>query len=166
MNEADRLVVTECRDMALARQMFTEYLDGTIEETGLPNPDDSPGVLAALRRDIEQLPGPYVEPNGALLVASLDDAPAGSVGLARIDEHSVEIRRLWVRPGARRTGVARALTVACLERAAELGYERIVLDVVPSRLGAIELYRSLGFEEIDPYDEYPFEMLFFGRDAG
>ena len=166
MNEVDRLVVADCRDTALARQMFTEYLDGTIEETGLPNPDDSPGVLAALRQDIEQLPGPYVDPDGALLVAWLVGVLAGSVGLARLDERTVEIRRLWVRPASRRAGVARALTVACLERAAKLDYERVVLDVVPSRAGAIDLYRSLGFEEIEPYDEYPFEMLFFGRDVG
>jgi ribosomal protein S18 acetylase RimI-like enzyme len=90
---------------------------------------------------------------------------AGSVGLARLDETTAEIRRLWVRPPFRRGGVARALTVECIERAAQLGYERVVLDVVPSRTGAIALYHSLGFTQIEPYDEYPFPMVFLGRDV-
>jgi ribosomal protein S18 acetylase RimI-like enzyme len=160
------VVVRACDDVALARVLFTEYLEGTIEETGLPNPEESPGVLEMMRRDIDHLPGPYVAPDGTILLAWSSDAPAGSVGLARIDEHTAEIRRLWVRPTARRAGVARALTVAALDHAAELGYRRVVLDVVPSRTGAIALYRSLGFTEIEPYDEYPFPMVFLGRDLG
>jgi ribosomal protein S18 acetylase RimI-like enzyme len=163
VSETTRLVVSDCDDIALARRLFTEYLEATIEETGLPNPEQSPGVLEAMRSDIETLPGPYVAPDGALLVARLGDAPAGSVGLARLDETTAELRRLWVRAGYRRGGVARALAVASLVRAAELGYERVVLDVVPTRTGAIDLYRSLGFSEIEPYDEYPFPMVFLAR---
>ena len=158
-----RVTIVDCDDIPLAQELFTEYLRATIEETGLPNPEQSPGVLEWMRSDIEVLPGPYVAPDGALLVAHVDDAAAGSVGLARLDATTTEVRRLWVRPPFRRAGVARALTVACIERAAKLGYERIVLDVVPSRTGAIDLYRSLGFTEIEPYDEYPFPMVFLGR---
>lgn len=164
MSRGEQIVVTDCDDVALVQQLFTEYLDGTIAETGLPNPEQSPGVLEAMRLDITQLPGPYVAPDGALLVAWIGERPAGSVGLARVDEHAVEVRRLWVRHEFRRAGVARALMVACLERAAALGYVRIVLDVVPERTGAIQLYRALGFHEIGPYDEYPFPMVFLGRD--
>ncbi|MGQ0804568.1 MAG: GNAT family N-acetyltransferase [Actinomycetota bacterium] len=161
---SEPVAVVDCEDIALARELFTEYLEATIEETGLPNPEESPGVLEWMRADIEALPVPYVPPDGALLVARVGDAVAGSVGLARVDATTTELRRLWVRPSFRRAGVARALTVASLERAADLGYERIVLDVVPSRTGAIDLYRSLGFTEIEPYDEYPFPMVFLGRD--
>jgi len=164
VSEREQIVVTDCSDATLAQQLFTEYLDGTIEETGLPNPEQSPGVLEAMRLDIAGLPGPYVAPDGALLVARLGELPAGSVGLARVDEHAVEVRRLWVRHDFRRAGVARALMVVCLDRATALGYASIVLDVVPERTGAIHLYRSLGFHEIEPYDEYPFPMVFLGRD--
>jgi ribosomal protein S18 acetylase RimI-like enzyme len=164
MSERAEPSVHPCDDVELARQLFTEYLDATIEETGLPNPEESPGVLEAMRRDIDDLPGPYLAPDGVLLVAWHNGVPAGSVGLARIDERTAEVRRLWVRPTARRAGVARALTVATLDHAAELGYMRVVLDVVPSRTGAIDLYRSLGFTDIEPYDEYPFPMVFLGRD--
>ena len=163
MSETTELVVADCEDLPLARELFREYLEATIEETGLPNSLDSPGVLQWMEADIDALPGPYVEPEGTLLVACIGDDVAGSVGLARLDDTTAEIRRLWVRPQFRRGGVARALTVECLERAARLGYERVVLDVVPSRTGAIALYHSLGFTEIEPYDEYPFPMVFLGR---
>jgi putative acetyltransferase len=118
-----------------------------------------------MRNDIDALPGPYVAPDGVLLVACVGSAAAGSVALARLDAATCEVRRLWVRPAFRRAGVGRTLTVTCIERAAALGYERVVLDVVPSRTGAIDLYRSLGFTEIEPYDEYPFPMVFLGRDV-
>ncbi len=163
MSETDGIDVGDCDDIPLARTLFREYLEATIEEIGLPNPEESPTVLAGMRADIDALPWPYVPPNGALLVARMGDAAAGSVGLARLDATTTELRRLWVRPSFRRAGVARTLTVASFERAAALGSERIVLDVVPSRTGAIDLYRSLGFTEIEPYDEYPFPMVFLGR---
>ena len=159
------MIVSDCEDVPLARQLFREYLEATIEETGLPNPRESPGVLQWMQADIDALPGPYVAPEGALLVARVRGEAAGSVGLARLDQTTAEIRRLWVRPPFRRAGVARALTIECVERAAQLGYEQVVLDVVPSRTGAIALYQSLGFTEIEPYDEYPFPMVFLGRPA-
>ena len=163
MSETDRLVVSDLEDIPLARVLFTEYLEATIEETGLPNPEESPGVLEWMRSDIEALPGPYVAPDGALLYSRVGGEVAGSVGLARLDSNRAEVRRLWVRPPFRRGGVARALTIACLDRAAGLGYERVVLDVVPSRTRAIALYRSLGFTEIEPYAEFPFPLVFLGR---
>ena len=162
MTGAD-LLVADLEDVSLARVLFTEYLQATIEETGLPNPEESPGVLEWMRSDIEALPGPYVAPDGALLYARVGGEVAGSVGLARLDPTTAEVRRLWVRPPFRRGGVARALTIACLDRAAALGYERVVLDVVPSRIGAIALYRSLGFTEVEPYEEFPFPMVFLAR---
>jgi len=163
VNHAHGVVVSDCDDIPLARVLFREYLEGTIEETGLPNPDESPAVLEWMHAEVDALPGPYVPPDGALFVARVGDGAAGSVGMARLGTDTTEVRRLWVRPAFRRAGVARALTVACIERAAALGYERIVLDVVPSRTGAIHLYRSLGFTEIAPYDAYPFPMVFLGR---
>ena len=98
------VIIRACDDVALARVLFTEYLKATIEETGLPNPEELPGVLEMMRRDIEHLPGPYVAPDGTILFAWLAEAPAGSVGVARVDERTAEIRRLWVRPTARRAG--------------------------------------------------------------
>ena len=46
-----------------------------------------------------------------------------------------------------RLGIGRALTAACIECAAEAGYEQIELEAVSENAGAIELYKQLGFVE-------------------
>jgi hypothetical protein len=71
VSNTDELVVSDCDDIPLAQRLFTEYLEATFEETGLPNPQDSPDVLEWMQADIEALPGPYVAPDGALLVAGV-----------------------------------------------------------------------------------------------
>jgi ribosomal protein S18 acetylase RimI-like enzyme len=42
-------------------------------------------------------------------------------------------------------GVGRALVQACLDRAAELGLERVVLNTGPEMLAAQRLYEKMGF---------------------
>lgn len=56
-----------------------------------------------------------------------------------------EFRLLAVDEAARRQGVARALVQACLDRAAELGLQRVVLNTAPDMLAAQRLYERMGF---------------------
>ncbi len=52
-------------------------------------------------------------------------------------------------PSMRRSGVARALLEQALVRNLEAGLECVLLEVRPSNLAAITLYRSFGFCRID-----------------
>ncbi len=52
---------------------------------------------------------------------------------------------LFVRPDARRRGLARALVRVAIERARERGCRRIELDTNEDNHGALGLYESLGF---------------------
>jgi putative acetyltransferase len=123
------------------RALLREY------EASLPFTLDFQGFDA----EVAGLPGDYREPGGALLLAR----GRGCVALRRVDSATCELKRLYVRPAERRSGLGRTLVEAAIARARQLGYRRLLLDTTPGMEAAHELYRSLGFSETDPYTENP-----------
>ena len=47
-----------------------------------------------------------------------------------------------------------------IERARDLGYRRVLLDVMAERTAAVALWAGLGFRACPPYRTYPFAMVF------
>jgi GNAT superfamily N-acetyltransferase len=95
---------------------------------------------------------PFYRAPGALLVAFDDEArPLGVVGLRVLDDTTGELRRLFVRPHGRASGLGRELTGAVIDRARALGLRRLVLNTLPTMVHAQALYRSMGFDEVDAY---------------
>jgi ribosomal protein S18 acetylase RimI-like enzyme len=105
--------------------------------------------------ELRELPGIYAPPSGRLLLA-LEDGAAGCVGIHALGDGVAEMKRLYVRPAFRGTGLGRTLAVRACDEAKSSGYRSIRLDTIAGTMdSAIALYRSLGFREIPAYRENP-----------
>jgi GNAT superfamily N-acetyltransferase len=90
-------------------------------------------------------------PSGAFLVARRVDAagpPLGGVGLRAIHPGVGQIRRLWVDPGWRGQGLARALMAGIEDAARELGLTDLRLGTGDRQPEAVALYESSGWERV------------------
>lgn len=109
-------------------------------------------------KELAGLPGDYAPPQGRLLLATHEGAPAGCVALHKFEPEICEMKRLYVRPQFRGKGLGRALAERVIGDARQIGYQRLRLDTVePMMQAAVAMYRQLGFLEIAPYRENPIE---------
>jgi ribosomal protein S18 acetylase RimI-like enzyme len=99
---------------------------------------------------------------GDVFLARRGQSPAGAteaVGLVvamPVGPTVVEIKRLWVEPTARRSGLGSALIRAAVRRAAENNCETVRLTVWQWRDGALASYRKRGFViSAEPWDARP-----------
>ncbi len=66
----------------------------------------------------------------------------------------IEVIQVGTRPDARREGHARALLTRVIDEATREGAARALLEVRPSNVSAVTLYRSLGFEVLARRERY------------
>lgn len=109
-------------------------------------------------QELAELPGAYVPPRGRLLLASIEQEPAGCVAIRPLANDACELKRLYVRPAFRGSGLGKALMDCILKEARGAGYRRMRLDTVVGKMDrAIAMYRRYGFKEIAPYGDHPVE---------
>ena len=106
-------------------------------------------------KEMERFSEIYGPPHGFYLLALLSGEIARGVGLRPLgsDDGSrvSEMKRLFVYEGFKGSGIGRRLVEALLEKAGELGYEKVRLDTLGKMASAHRLYASVGFYEIEAY---------------
>ena len=118
----------------------------------------------SFEEELAALPGDYAPPGGAMLLARPAGAEEllGCVALRPVPgaPELCEMKRLFVRPAGRGSGLGRKLALAAMAEARRLGYARICLDTLPSMTAAQALYRELGFRQTGIAASEPAVLLF------
>ena len=108
--------------------------------------------------ELASLPGKYAAPEGRLILAFEAKQPVGCAALRPIDEQICELKRMYVLPQYRGQGVGKTLAQRLIEEARQVGYHLMRLDTGNFLTSAIKLYESLGFKQIEPYNQVPEEI--------
>jgi putative acetyltransferase len=140
---------TQPEEIEAVRALFQEYADALGVDLCFQQFD----------KELENLPGDYAPPRGALILASIDGEAAGCCALRPLDSadypNAAEMKRLYVRDRFRGSGLGRELAEATLAAARESGYSCVLLDTLDDMEAARALYEELGFETIPPYYHNP-----------
>ena len=106
--------------------------------------------------------GVLLVPERELFIARLNGLVVGSAHLVRpprnneAQAHAAQLMHSYIAPYARGHGLARMLTLGVEERARELGYHVLNLDVRETQAAAIRLYETLGYRRWGVHPDYAF----------
>jgi DNA-binding MarR family transcriptional regulator/GNAT superfamily N-acetyltransferase len=100
---------------------------------------------------------------GAFFVAYEEGRPVGCGALRRLEPGVGEIKHVWVRPEARRLGLARRLLGELEQEAARRGLRVVRLDTHAVLSEAQTMYRACGYTEIPAYVDHVYAAHWFEK---
>ena len=103
-------------------------------------------IVTSLKEEIDRIEDYYGDRNGGFWVAVDGDKVIGMFGLEPSSEVSMELRRMYVDPDARRRGIARKMLQFAEEECRRRN--RPTMDLSTSELqgDALSLYRNAGYQ--------------------
>ncbi|MGW5718133.1 GNAT family N-acetyltransferase [Amycolatopsis sp. NPDC003865] len=116
--------------------------------------------------DHEPGAAPTADTVAVFLVARDAGTAVACGGLRLLGPGSGEVKRMYVEPAARGTGVATAVLRALEDQARDLGIGRLLLETGTGQPEAIRFYQREGYAPVDAYGPYVGEALSrcFARD--
>ncbi len=94
------------------------------------------------------------EGHGAFLVVYRDGDAVGCGALRLLDAATAELKRMYVMPSVRGTGLGKRLVAALEAEARTLGVRHLVLETGVRQEAALALYRVTGFRSVPLFGEY------------
>ena len=105
-------------------------------------------------------------PRGAFVVAHEGDDVVGCGALALLDETTAEVKRMWIHPSRRGSGLGRRLLQQLEAEARRAGATVVVLDTNGALTEAVALYESSGYAAVAPYNDNPDADHWFQKALG
>ncbi|MBW6521845.1 MAG: GNAT family N-acetyltransferase [Desulfoarculaceae bacterium] len=142
------MIIQEARsttELDMMRDLFREYEQFLQVDLCFQN----------FEQELANLPGKYAPPDGALLLALRNEQPVGCVALRKWEEGICEMKRLFVKPAGRGTGLGKKLAEQIITVARQRGYMLMRLDTLETLTEAVSLYQRLGFRQVPPYYDNP-----------
>ena len=113
--------------------------------------------------DLDRIDEVYL-PDGAFLVAIVEERIVGMVGLLRLSSDSAEIKRMRVRPEYQRQGIAKALLCELEESARRMRIRHLHLSTLAIQEKAQRLYEARGYRLTRRGEADGHSVIFYRKD--
>lgn len=95
-----------------------------------------------------------IEQIDTVVIAYLEDKPAGCGCFKSYDTETVEVKRMFVRPQGRGKGLSLKILTELERWALDLGFQYTILETGSKQTEALGLYHKAGYIEIPKYGPY------------
>lgn len=89
-----------------------------------------------------------------VIVAYEEGKPAGCGAFKKYDKESVEVKRMYLKPRHRGSGIANEILTALEGWAREIGNKRTILETGTRQVEAVKFYHKSGYKRIPNYGQY------------
>lgn len=106
--------------------------------------------------DLSDIEGNYNQRNGFFCVVyDQNYHPVGTAGLYEVCATTCEIRKIYLKKEARGVGLGKAIVHWLIDQAKVKMYQKIVLETASVLYEAIQMYKKLGFSELEAIPNSP-----------
>jgi GNAT superfamily N-acetyltransferase len=102
-------------------------------------------IKRALAEEVDRISAYYGQRNGGFWVAIQNDKLVGTFGLERASPDAMELRRMYVDPGARRRGIARQMLRFAKDECRQRKVRKLELSTSELQNAAITFYKNAGY---------------------
>lgn len=88
------------------------------------------------------------------LVVYKDNLPIGCGAFREFDASTVEVKRMYLQPNHRGSGIATEILNSLEAWAKEEGYQRCILETGDRQVEAVKFYHKMGYKRIPNYGQY------------